>query len=269
MLMKSRLTFSICSARLVAVLGLASATAALAQISTISSAVISPRVFNDVPGATFTPVNNYPSLVSLSETGVSAPTGFANRDVWQYSNNGTTPYMFAHNEYFTASFNLTLTDSADSPRKETGFLLSSTSVGDIQFIVNSDGHEVVQFGGSSFFSFNATYGLTYHSGQTINLSLTYTVDPITGNNALLLAANGIYSPFLDFGPGYGNGSPDIGDGSTLGAYFQIVNDPANPNNSGTATFSNIAIGPAVIPEPSGLAIMGLGMLGLFSRLRRD
>ncbi len=239
-----------------AILASALAFEASGQISTINSAVIQPRVFNDIPGATFTGVNSYPGSVSLSESGVSAATGFANRDLWRFSNNGTTPYLFGHNEYFTAAFSLTLTDSADSPRKEVGFLLSSTSVGDIQFIVNSDGHEVVQFGGSSFFSFNNTYGLTYHSGQTINLRLTYTVNPNTGNNALMLFANGYASPYLDFGPGHGNGSPDIGDGSTLGAYLQVVNDPANPGNSATALFGNISIG---VPEPASCALLGLGI----------
>jgi hypothetical protein len=254
--------------RYIILFSLVSATAGFAQVSTINSAVIQSRVFNDVPGAVFSGVNTYPTLVSLSEAGVSATNGFANRDVWQYSNNGTTPYMFGHNEYFTASFSLTLTDTADSPRKEAGFLLTSTSVGDIQFIVNSDGHEVVQFGGSSFFSFNNTYGITYHTGQTIHLSLTYAVDPNTGANALLLNANGAYSPFLDFGPTHGNGSLDIGDGSTLGGYFQIANDPNNPSNGGTAAFSGITIGPAVIPEPSALALMGLGILPFVFRRRR-
>ncbi len=239
-------------------------TTAFGQISSINSAVIQPRVFNDIPGASFNGVNAYPAYISLFETGVSAATGFANRDVWRFSNDGTTPYQIAHNQYFTATFSLTLTDTADSPRKEAGFLLSSTSVGDIQFIVNSDGHEVVQFGGSSFFSFTNAYGLTYHTGQTINLLLSYTINPNTGRNALLLGANGYYSPFLDFSPTAGNGSLDIGDGSTLGGYFQIVNDPNNPGNSGTALFQNIVI---FVPEPATCALLGLGIACFLLRRR--
>ena len=238
-----------------------------AQISSINSAVLAPRVFNDIPGATLTSavgIMGSPWL-SFNEAGVSAPTGFANRDAWQYSNNGISPYLLGHNEYFNASFNLTLTDSSDSPRKEAGFLLSSTSVGDIQFIVNSDGHEVVQFGGSSFYSFNVSQGITYHTGQTISLGLSYLVDPTTGANALLLSANGHLSPYLDFGPGHGNGSPDIGDGSTLGGYFQIVNDPLNPSNTGRAVFSDITITP--VPEPGMLSLFGLALLPLLLRRR--
>src|SRR5690348_2088758 len=57
--------------------------------SGINSAVIHSRVFNDYPGATFTGVNNYPSLISLSEANVVGPSGFANRDDWRFSSNGT------------------------------------------------------------------------------------------------------------------------------------------------------------------------------------
>src|SRR5947209_1530442 len=99
-------------------LALAPATGALAQISSINSAVIQSRVFNDVPGATFTGVNNYPALISLREQGVSATNGFANRDQWRFSNNGSSPYPLQHNDYFSASFTLNLTGTPIAPRKE-------------------------------------------------------------------------------------------------------------------------------------------------------
>src|ERR1039457_5548256 len=83
---------------------LVAASGAYAQIGTINSAVVTPRVFNDVPGATFTPVNNYPALISFSEKNVSQATGFANRDVWQFSNTGgTSAYHFQNGNYFQAS----------------------------------------------------------------------------------------------------------------------------------------------------------------------
>ena len=241
--------------------GLAAATGAYAQIGTINSAVIQSRVFNDIPGATFTGVNNYPSLISLSESGVSAATGFANRDVWRFSNNGTTAYSFQNGDYFQASFTLNLTGNPITPRKEAGFLFSSVDQGDIQFIVNTDGHEVVQFGGFSFYSFNVNNGITYNSGDNITLGMDY-FKAGSGKNALQFFANGVASPVFEMGPGNGSGALDIGNGSTLGGYFQIVNDPANPANSGTAVFGNIS----VVPEPSTLALLGLGCLAL--RLRR-
>ena len=241
------------------------ATGASAQISSINSAVIQSRVFNDVPGATFSGINSYPSFIALSESGVSQATGFANRDVWRFSNNGSAPYSFAHNDYFTASMTLTLTGNPITPRKEGGWLFSTASNGDIQFIVNTDGHEVVQFGGISFYSFNANNGITYNSGTPITLGLSYFLDS-NNKSALQFSANGVASPVFEFGPTVGSGALDIGDGSTLGGYLQVVNDPASSGNSGSALFQNITI----TPEPSAYALFGCGALALAAfRFRRS
>jgi len=246
---------------LAAIVGLAAASGAYAQVSTINSAILTPRVWNDVPGATFDAVNAYPGFVVFNESGVSQATGFANRDLWQFSNNGgTSAYQFQNADYFQASFNLTLTGTPITPRKEAGFLFSTPNVGDIQFIVNTDGHEVVQFGGISFYSFNASSGITYNSGQAINLSMAYFMAG-SGNNALQFWANGVSSPVFEFAPGAG-----IGNGSTLGGYLQIVNDPANLSNSGATLFQGISI--SAVPEPSVLSLLGLGIGALVFRRRR-
>ena len=234
-----------------------------AQITSINSAFIQSRVFNDVPGATLTSFNLYPSIILFGESGVSAPTGFANRDAWQFSNNGgVSAYQFQNTNYFDAAMTLQLTGSPTSPRKEAGFLLNSANFGDIQFIVNTDGHEVVQFGGISSYSFSGSNLVSYNSGDTIKLGIDYYPVP-DGNNAIQFFANGIASPIFEFAPGSG-----IGDGSTLGGYFQIQNDPSNPGNFGLATFQNIVIVP--IPEPSKLALLITGMLTLltFGSVRR-
>ena len=234
-------------------IGLAAATGAYAQIN---SAFIMPRVFNDVPGATLTSINNYPGFIVFNEAGVSSATGFANRDVWQFSNNGTTAYALQNNDYFQASFNLTLTANTLTVRREAGFLFTTATSGDIQFIVDTDAHEVVQFGGISFYSFNP--GLSYNSGDTISLAMAYFLDA-SGNNALQFRANGVSSPVYEFAAGTG-----IGNGSTLGGYLQVVNDPANPSNAGTALFQNITL----VPEPSVFALLSLGLLPLVFRRRR-
>jgi hypothetical protein len=241
------------------------ANGAYAQISSINSAFVTPRAFNDVPGATVTAINAYPSFIAFSESGVSQATGFANRALWQFSNTGTNAYQFQNGNYFNASMNLTLTGNPITPRKEAGFLFSTANDGDVQFIVNTDGHEVVQFGGISFYSFNANNGITYNSGNTINLGMSYFLDG-NGKNALRFWANGVASPAFEFGPTVGSGALDIGNGSTLGGYFQIVNDPSNPSNGGDALFNGISI--SVIPEPSVFALLGLGMLAVVFRYRR-
>ena len=251
-------------------LGLAATNGAYAQINTINSAFVTPRVFNDVPGAVGTYVNNYPSLISFSEQGMSTTNAaFANRDLWQFSNNGTSAYQFQPTDYFQASFDLTLTGTPITPRKEAGFLFSTGTDGDVQFIVNTDGHEVVQFGGVSFYSFNFStppaggYGMTYNSGDTIRLSISYFLDG-NGKNALQFGANGNSSPVFEFGPTVGGGALGIDAGSTLGGYFQIVNDPSNPSNGGTAVWGNITM----VPEPSAWALLSLGILPLGLVLRR-
>jgi hypothetical protein len=253
---------------------LAFGSGAYAQISSINSAVIIPT-WNDIPGATRSPINSYPGSVTLAESGVSQVGGYANRDTWMFSNNGSTAYAFQNNDYFNASFTLTLTGSSTAPDLEAGWLFNNGSGGfggDLQLIVKNNG-EIVQFGGPSFYGFSANDGgpmANYVLGNTITLGLNYVVDPNTGMNAFQYSANGLFAntgtggtTYYDLGPGVGAGS--IG-GNALGGYFQIQNDPTNPNNNGTAVFGDISIIP--VPEPSTLAFLGLGMVTLLLRRRR-
>jgi hypothetical protein len=255
--------------------GLVAATGAYAQVSTINSSVVTSRVFNDIPGATFTSINSY--NISLSETGVSKPAGGGlNRDTWMFSNNGSTAYQFQSGDYFNASFNLKLTGSGTSGIDlEAGWLFSNPSGGfggDLQSIVKADG-EVVQFGGPSYFGFSPANGGTsvpnYVLGESYTMGLNYVLDPNTGRNAFQYSVNGVFatsSPgdtYFDLGAGQSIGST----GDTLGGYFQIGNDPNNPDNNGTALFQNVSI-TAVVPEPATSALLGLGMLALLYRRRR-
>jgi len=235
-------------------LGLMAGTA-FAQVGTINSVIMQPRAFNDIPGALVTSLNNYPSLILFEERNVSAPGGFANRDVWQFSSNsGATAFALNNNEFFQVSMTLSLTGTPTSPRKEAGFLLDTIG-GQGQFIVNTDGHEVVAFGGPlPFYAFPATY----NSGDSITLGMTYFKDG-NGKNAIIYSANGVNSPVLEFS----NLEQGIITGSTLGGYFQIVNYPANAGNGGFAVFSSISI----VPEPSALALLSLGLLPLLLRRR--
>jgi len=236
-------------------IGLAAANGAYAQVSTINSARIYPREYNDVPGSSLTVVSNYSTLIRFSDLGVSAPGGFANRHVWRFSNDGgTTAYQFQNNSFFQVSMTLTLTASSIAPRKEAGFLFDTIG-GQGQFIVNTDGHEIVAFGGPlPFYAFPATYD----SGETITLGMRYFSN--NGTNSIIYSANGVNSPVLPFT----NLEQGIINGSTLGGYFQIVNASGDLFNSGIASFGNISI----VPEPSMFALLSLGVLPLALLLRR-
>ena len=239
---------------------LAAASGAYAQVGSIGSAVLFPRVWNDIPLATLTTVNVYPSLITFNEANVSG-SGYANRDVWRFSNDGLTAYQFQNNDYFNASFNLILTGGSDTYYPEAGWLFSTANVGDIQSIVTTSG-VVAQFGGISYNNFNPP--LVYTAGETFTLGMSY-FQAGDGNNALQYSVSDgvttVYSPVSEFAPGAG-----IGNGSTLGGYFQIPQNPGNPSNSGEAVFSDITITP--VPEPSTLAFLGLGMVTLLLRRRR-
>jgi hypothetical protein len=238
--------------------GLVLASALPTSALPINSAVIHPREFNDIPSATVVSGGSYPSSLAFVEVGVSGPTGFANRDVWHFSADSTTPYAFANDEYFTVSMEVTLTGFPGTPRKEAGFLLDSTIGGQGQFIVNTDAHEVVAFGGPfPFYAFPATFD----SGETITLGMTYFLDSVTGLRSIIYSADGVNSPTLPFT----NLEQGIDDGSTLGGYFQIVNDPANAMNAGWVMFNNIEIAGVPGSVPDGGATCGflvLGLLGL-------
>jgi hypothetical protein len=221
------------------ILGLA-ANSALAQISTINSAVFTPRQFNDIPAATLTVVSNYPSEISFEEQNVSKPTGFANRDSWHFSNNnGVSPFLFGNSDAFTITMDVTLTGDPISPRKEAGFVFNNPINDGGQFIVNTDGHEIVAFGG--FLRFYA-FPRNFNSGDTVTLGLTV-FQKSNGKNAIIYfartATTCMESPPLEFD----NLEQGVIAGTSIGGYLQIVNSPTIATNSGTAVFQNIRIGP--------------------------
>ncbi len=259
-------------------LGLAVSTGAYAQVSTINSAVVVPRVFNDVPGATFTPVNAYPGSISFTEQNVSG-SGFANRDVWYYSaNSGASAYQFQNSDYFNASFGVTVTGGSPGKDIEAGFLFSNPSGnfgGDCQSLVTGSG-VVVQFGGPSYYPFSPAAGgypgpggsvPNYTEGQTYTMGFNYVLDPNTGKASFQYSVNGQFAASAPGNNYFDLGGPVGSPGDFLGGYFQIQQDPSNPTTSGEAVFSNITIVPEV-PEPSMLALLSLGILPLGWLLRR-
>jgi hypothetical protein len=199
--------------------------------------VIHPRVLNDYAGATLATVNNYPALVSFSESNVVGPSGFANRDDWRFSSDGVNDFLFQNSQHWSISATLTLTGNPTSPRKEAGLRLDSSTGGDGLFILDTDAHEIVAFGGPlPFYSF----GNTFNSGNTVIMGITY--ESVGGTNGIVYSANGVNSPFLPMT----NTEQGVINGSTLGGYFQIV---------------------GVVPEPTTPALLALGLLSLLRRRR--
>jgi hypothetical protein len=257
---------------------LAAASGAYAQVSSINSAIVVPRVFNDIPSATLTINNSYPALITFNEANVSG-SGFANRDVWYFSNNGgASAYGFQNNDYFNATMSVQLFGGTPGLGLEAGWLFSNPSGsfgGDLQSLVNGGNGVVVQFGGPSYYPFSPAAGgypgaggsvPNYVTGQTYIMGLNYVLDPNTGNNAFQYSVNGQFaasSPgntYFDLGPGVGVGT------NSLGGYFQIQQNPADPSYTGSVVFDDITITP--VPEPATLALLGLGIVSLLFRRRR-
>jgi hypothetical protein len=221
---------------------------------TMNGATLLPHFFNDAPASIGTYNNSYPGSISLGEANVNNGTGNGlERDIWYFSNNGgSSAYNFQAGDYFTATMSVTVNGGVAGRDIEAGFIFSNPSGnfgGDSQEIAIGSSAEIVQFGGVSFNGFSANDGgplANYVKGTTVTLTYTYSIDPVTTKNAFRYSAtyNSVTatSPWEDLGVGQSVGSP----GDFLGGYFQL----------------------APIPEPSTLALMGLGLLPLTRLLRR-
>ncbi|MBC7833785.1 MAG: hypothetical protein H7Y88_01630 [Phycisphaerales bacterium] len=226
---------------------------ALAQLNDINSVRLFEREFNDNPGTTLLTVSNFPTIISFTESGYNGD-GFANRHVARFSaDGGATSRLIQNSDSFYIRTEVTMNSTASAPRKEAGILLDTLG-GQGQFIVNSDAHEIVAFGGPlPFFAFPATYDL----GETIVLEMVYNAngnslaDPAT----IEYRANGVSSGAIAFS----NLEFGIIDGSTAGLYTQFPTAGVGQTNS--TVFGNIV----VIPAPGALA---LGLLGIAAAGRR-
>lgn len=158
----------------------------------------------------------------------------------------------------TASYSFTPLPDKVKGNSQTRIALTCATGLSGCFIVDTDAHEVVAFGGPfPFYAFPSTFD----SGETIRLGMTYSWDAGAGQGWMVYSADGVRSPALPFA------NPEKGmiDGSTLGGCFQIVNDPSNLNNSGAAAFANIVIVPEPLAPP--LALLALGILPIWRRCR--
>ena len=177
-------------------LGLAfvAVNATYGQVGSINSAYVDPdsNFQPPIPSSVFTsstsgdPQNGSLSVL-LNESNVGDPggNGYANQNLWFFSNDGgSTAYNFQNNDYFNASFTLTMSGGVALKDLEAGFMFNNPNTdlgygGNLQIVaVGQGGNAGVSFqaGGPSFFLF-APNG-TYPIGTAINMGLNYVVDRI-------------------------------------------------------------------------------------------
>ena len=217
------------------------------------------RVFNDCPTSTVTVTNNYPALLSIEDSNIDC-SGFANRHIWRFSENGGVN---------AADF-----DNHSSFRVETDLVISGTGNGEaglsvaVWFANETDGSfnvrtpdgEIAAFGGRlPFYSFsNAPHNLRYAAGETIHLEVIYEPHGVkpsatgTIEYRVTYQGNSYTSGQLPFnegnvaeGPIYGNWG--ILNKARVGGYFQ----PRLGNGTAVnvkATFTDIAFESA--PDPT-------------------
>jgi len=247
---------------------LAATGGAYAQLSSVNSAVITPRVFNDMPGAVGNYINAYPGAITIGESGAyRTNSGGLDRDYWALSNDGSHPYILgAGDSAFTiaATLNVTGTTAFDN---EAGWIIpngmtgaygqgnGSFPGGDMQFLADPNGGFLGFFGGPGFWN----SGLTYTAGISVRMTIAYWQTGSTGNMQFSVNTGGptVTSPVESWS---GNLVGDI-----LGSYYQIGNGNTAPGASGQAVWSNISLS---VPEPSAFALLGLGLLPLARLLRR-
>ena len=255
-----------CFATLIS-LGLAAANALGA---TWDSAVINTRIWNDDPTSTLTTVNTYPTLVRISDT----PTGvgYANLHNFHLADAGVA-HSFGNGEAFQFSADLTISGAGAG---EAGLLLSPwwSQNGDGRFNFRTTDGEIAAFGGRlPFYSFTASQGITYTKGTTVRVGLLYwpaslsSSAPATIVYNLTVGATSYTSGALAFdegNPAEGYGSWGHLDDARVGGYVQVFTTQSGAGNNLTAQWANITI----VPEPSVVALLGLGILPLLFRRRR-
>jgi hypothetical protein len=193
-------------------------------------------------------VSNYPTLISFDYENVSTnrTTGvFADRTTWHFSNNGgASSFLFSNNDSFTITMTVTLTGNPISPRKEAGIVFNNPLNDGGEFIVNTDGHEFVAFGGFlPFYSFSAnSNAFKFNSGDTVRMGLTVFKDS-NGKNAIVYFAETATACAVSPPQEFSNTEKGVIDGTSIGGYIQLPNAPTIPTNNGVAVFQDIKITP--------------------------
>jgi hypothetical protein len=194
-------------------------------------------------------VPGFPDNINVKDTNAVGATGGANRDDILISGDGgntadTIPTAFS----FSISADVDITDEFNSPRKEAGIRINGTggNLGnDALFIVDSDNHEVVAFGGP-FYNFVSNGFPAYQTGETVLMSESYNASAGT----------------LTYG------AQDISGPTGSGLPFTSGPLPYTPPGaSQVGLYAQWTPAAAPVPEPASLSMLVVGGFAFLARRR--
>lgn len=245
----------------------------------ITSAVITPYIWDNDATSVFTSGNTFsnpPSSGGLFMQDASLDddggTGWANRHIWRYSDNGSTEAVFLNDDGFYISADVTLSGPANM---EGGLQVTPWwgPDGDGVFMLRTSDGEISCWGGRlPFYNFTASQGLHYVKGETVNLAITYVPRALDASQPGIIKydvtmGGTLYeSPWLAFSEGNTAEDPPYGlwgilNGARVGGYLMGQINNTDPSNYARADFDNMVF----LPEPASLALLALGGLALLRR----
>jgi hypothetical protein len=244
----------------------------------VDSAIIKTRLWNDDSDSTLTTTNNYPSLISISDTvldGDGEGGEWANRHNFRLSDNGGVSEAVFHNHHgFEFHADVTISGTANA---EGGLNLSPWYSQDYDgvFMLRTDDGEISCWGGRlPFYNFTASQGLSYTVGETVRLGMIYSpnglseADPATIEYLITMGGNDYTSGVLPFDMGNPEEDPPYGlwgmlNDARVGGYFVPKIDVGNSANGAEIDFANMTF----VPEPATLTLLGLAGLAVLRRRR--
>jgi hypothetical protein len=267
-----RISYSSLAFAAIVALGMVASSLAIAQELNVvcpgytpnpNSVVVTPRVWGDCPASTLTIVNNYPALLSISDTDVEC-FGWTNLHLWDLSTNGQEGAVFENCSHYKLSAVFNGNGSQVGPGAAEGGLRISPfwwTDTDGRFMVRIGGNgEIACFGGRlPFYSFTSNWGVTYTPGTDIYMAVEYSPNALTQaapatimykiwyNNTVY------YSPYIPFdqaNPLEGHGEWGELTPTHVGGFLQAPNqaDPRGLLWNYSAQWKNIQFeGPSATP----------------------
>jgi len=167
---------------------LAFTAVAVTAAPAVSDVVFHLNVWEDCLFHTVTPVNNYPTLVSI-EDDWTCTSGYADLHNWHLSEDGATGAVFNNGDGFRLKAQLTISGTGNA---EAGLMVAPwwAQNTDGRFQVRSTNGEIACFGGRlPFYSFTATDGVTYTKGDPVVLEVVYLPNGLSETNPATITYN--------------------------------------------------------------------------------